>query len=208
MQIIKDIEQGSQEWLQLRLGIATASNFKKIITSTGAESKSLKDYAFELASDSLLTEPEASFQSEAMIRGNELEEEARGYYSFVNDVKIDQVTFIRKDEIGYSPDGLIDDNGLIEIKCPLKKNHLKYLVDNKLPTEYKSQVQGGLYISEREYCNFISYHPFFKDNKKMLVVKVYRDEEYIKKLSELLIKTIDLKNEILTKLQQYDSKLF
>jgi exodeoxyribonuclease (lambda-induced) len=201
MEIIKDIEQGSQEWLQLRLGIATASNFKKIITSTGAESKSLKDYAFELASDSLLIEPEASFQSEAMTRGNELEEEARSYYSFVNDVKIDQVTFIRKDEIGYSPDGLISDNGLIEIKCPLKKNHLKYLIDNKLPTEYKSQVQGGLHISEREYCDFISYHPLFKDDKKMFVVRVYRDEEYIKKLSELLIKSIDLKNEILTKLQ-------
>jgi len=201
MQIIKDIEQGSQEWLQLRLGIATASNFKKIITSTGAESKSLKDYAFELASDSLLTEPEASFQSEAMIRGNELEEEARSYYSFVNDVKIDQVTFIKKDEIGYSPDGLIADNGLIEIKCPLKKNHLKYLIDNKLPSEYKPQVQGGLYISEREYCDFISYHPLFKDDKKMFVVRVYRNEEYIKKLSDLLTKTIELKNEILTKLK-------
>lgn len=201
MEIIKDIEQGSQEWLQLRLGIATASNFKKIITSTGAESKSLKDYAFELASDSLLIEPEASFQSEAMTRGNELEEEARSYYSFVNDIKVDQVTFIKKDEIGYSPDGLISDNGLIEIKCPLKKNHLKYLIDNKLPSEYKPQVQGGLYISEREYCDFISYHPLFKDDKKMFVIRVYRDEEYIKKLSELLIKTIDLKNEILTKLQ-------
>lgn len=201
MQIIKDIEQGSQEWLQLRLGIATASNFKKIITSTGAESKSLKDYAFELASDSLLTEPEASFQSEAMIRGNELEEEARSYYSFINDVKINQVTFIKKDEIGYSPDGLIGENGLIEIKCPLKKNHLKYLIDNKLPSDYKPQVQGGLYISEREYCDFISYHPLFKDDKKMFVVRVYRDEEYIKKLSDLLTKTIELKNEILTKLQ-------
>jgi putative phage-type endonuclease len=201
MQIIKDIEQGSQEWLQLRLGIATASNFKKIITSTGVESKSLKDYAFELASDSLLTEPEASFQSEAMIRGNELEEEARSYYSFVNDVKIDQVTFIKKDEIGYSPDGLIGENGVIEIKCPLKKNHLKYLIDNKLPSEYKPQVQGGLHISEREYCDFISYHPLFKDDKKMFVVRVYRDEEYIKKLSDLLTKTIELKNEILTKLQ-------
>ena len=201
MQIIKDIEQGSQEWLQLRLGIATASNFKKIITSTGVESKSLQDYAFELASDSLLTEPEASFQSEAMIRGNELEEEARSYYSFVNDVKIDQVTFIKKDEIGYSPDGLIGENGVIEIKCPLKKNHLKYLIDNKLPSEYKPQVQGGLYISEREYCDFISYHPLFKDDKKMFVVRIYRDEEYIKKLSDLLTKTIELKNEILTKLQ-------
>ena len=192
MQIIKDIEQGSQEWLQLRLGVATASYFKKIITSTGAESASLKDYAFELASDSLLTEPEASFQSEAMIRGNELEEEARSYYSFVNDVKIDQVTFIKKDEIGYSPDGLIGDNGLIEIKCPLKKNHLKYLIDNKLPSEYKPQVQGGLYISEREYCDFISYHPLFKDDKKMLVVRVYRDEEYIKKLKQFVSITAEV----------------
>ena len=172
MQIIKDIEQGSQEWLQLRLGVATASNFDKIITSAGVESKTLKEYAFELASDSLLTEPEASFQSEAMIRGNQLEEEARSYYSFVTDNKVEEVTFIKKGNIGYSPDGLISDNGLVEIKCPLKKNHLKYLIDNKLPTKYKAQVQGGLYISEREYCDFISYHPLFKDEKKMLVIRV------------------------------------
>lgn len=201
MQVIKDIEQGSQEWLRMRLGVATASNFDKIITSTGVESKTLKDYAFELASDSLLTEPEASFQSEAMIRGNELEEEARSYYSFVTDNKVEEVTFIKKGNIGYSPDGLIGDNGLIEIKCPLKKNHLKYLIDNKLPTKYKAQVQGGLYISEREYCDFISYHPLFKDEKKMLVIRVKRDEEFIKKLSDLLIKTIELKNSLLTQLQ-------
>ncbi len=201
MQVIKDIEQGSQEWLQMRLGVATASNFDKIITSTGVESKALKDYAFELASDSLLTEPEVGFQSEAMIRGNELEEEARSYYSFVTDNKVEEVTFIKKDNIGYSPDGLIGDNGLIEIKCPLKKNHLKYLIDNKLPTKYKAQVQGGLYISEREYCDFISYHPLFKDEKKMLVIRVERDEEFIKKLSDLLIKTIELKNSLLTQLQ-------
>jgi exodeoxyribonuclease (lambda-induced) len=201
MQIIKDIEQGSQEWLQLRLGVATASNFDKIITSAGVESKTLKEYAFELASDSLLTEPEASFQSEAMIRGNQLEEEAKSYYSFVTDNKVEEVTFIKKGNIGYSPDGLISDNGLVEIKCPLKKNHLKYLIDNKLPTKYKAQVQGGLYISEREYCDFISYHPLFKDEKKMLVIRVERDEEFIKKLSDLLIKTIELKNSLLTQLQ-------
>jgi putative phage-type endonuclease len=201
MQIIKDIDQGSQEWLQLRLGVATASNFDKIITSAGVESKTLKEYAFELASDSLLTEPEASFQSEVMIRGNQLEEEARSYYSFVTDNKVEEVTFIKKGNIGYSPDGLISDNGLVEIKCPLKKNHLKYLIDNKLPTKYKAQVQGGLYISEREYCDFISYHPLFKDEKKMLVIRVERDEEFIKKLSDLLIKTIELKNSLLTQLQ-------
>ena len=202
MKIINGIEQGSKEWLQMRLGVATASDFKKIITSTGKESKTLKDYALELASESLLTEPESSYKSEAMQRGNDLEDEARKYYSFITDTKVDQVTFIKKDdEIGYSPDGLIDDNGSIEIKCPQKKNHLKYLVDNKLPAEYKSQVQGGLYISGRDYCDFISYHPLFKDDKKMMVVRVGRDEEYIKKLSDLLKKTIDLKNEILTQLQ-------
>ena len=202
MKIINGIEQGSPEWLQLRLGVATASDFSKIITSTGKKSKTLKDYALELASESLLTEPESSYKSEAMQRGNDLEDEARKYYSFITDTKVDQVTFIKKDdEIGYSPDGLIDDNGSIEIKCPQKKNHLKYLVDNKLPAEYKSQVQGGLYISGRDYCDFISYHPLFKDDKKMMVVRVGRDEEYIKELSDLLKKTIDLKNEILTQLQ-------
>lgn len=205
MQIIKDIEQGSQEWLSLRLGIATASNFNKIITSTGKESSQLKQYAFDLASDYFLTEPESTFKSEAMQRGNDLEAEAKNYYSLLTDTEVEEVTFIKKDQIGYSPDGLISSNGLIEIKCPLKKNHLKYLIDNKLPTDYVAQVQGGLYISGREYCDFISYHPLFQEDKKMLIVRVERDEEFINKLATLLEKTIELKQEFINKINNAQS---
>jgi len=205
MQIIKDIEQGSQEWLSLRLGIATASNFNKIITSTGKESSQLKQYAFDLASDYFLTEPESTFKSEAMQRGNDLEAEAKNYYSLLTDMEVEEVTFIKKDQIGYSPDGLISSNGLIEIKCPLKKNHLKYLIDNKLPTDYVAQVQGGLYISGREYCDFISYHPLFQEDKKMLIVRVERDEEFINKLDTLLEKTIELKQEFINKINNAQS---
>ena len=205
MQIIKDIEQGSQEWLSLRLGIATTSNFNKITTSTGKESSQLKQYAFDLASDYFLTEPESTFKSEAMQRGNDLEAEAKNYYSLLTDTEVEEVTFIKKDQIGYSPDGLISSNGLIEIKCPLKKNHLKYLIDNKLPTDYVAQVQGGLYISGREYCDFISYHPLFQEDKKMLIVRVERDEEFINKLATLLEKTIELKQEFINKINNAQS---
>lgn len=205
MQIIKDIKQGSQEWLSLRLGIATASNFNKIITSTGKESSQLKQYAFDLASDYFLTEPESTFKSEAMQRGNDLEAEAKNYYSLLTDTEVEEVTFIKKDQIGYSPDGLISSNGLIEIKCPLKKNHLKYLIDKKLPTDYVAQVQGGLYISGREYCDFISYHPLFQEDKKMLIVRVERDEEFINKLDTLLVKTIELKQEFINKINNAQS---
>lgn len=195
--------QGSEEWLKLRLGVATASNFDKIITSTGKESTTLPKYALELATQYLLTEPEPSYKNEAMQRGNELEPFARQAYEEATFEAVDQISMFLSDcgNYGASPDGLVGNDGLIEIKCPLATTHLKYLIDNKLPTDYVAQVQGLLWVSGRKWCDFISYHPSFIADKQLLTVKVERDEAFIAELAKLAQKTITMRNEILKQIK-------
>ena len=202
MQIIRDIEQGSDEWLKLKLGVASASNFDKIITSTGKESESLKKYALQLATELMLETPEPSFKNDVMARGNEVEPLARETYQEQTFNVVEQITMFKSDcgNFGYSPDGLVDDDGLVEIKCPIATTHFKYLLDNKMPTDYWQQVQGGLWVSQRKWIDFVSYNSYFKD-KKLFVIRVERDEEYIAKLAELANKVILLRNEYLNKLE-------
>lgn len=202
MQIIRDIEQGSEEWLKLRLGVATASNFDKIITATGKESATLSKYALELATQCLLTEPEPSYKNEAMQRGNDLEPIARQAYAEQTLQFVEEITMFKSDcnDFGYSPDGLIGDDGLLEIKCPLATTHAKYLLDNKMPTDYWQQVQGGLWVSGRKWCDFVSFHPNFKE-KQLFIIRVERDEKYIGELTKLAQKTITMRNEILKQIR-------
>ena len=202
MQIIRNIDQGSEEWLKLRLGVATASNFDKIITTTGKESESLKKYALQLATELMLETPEPSFKNDVMARGNELESLARDAYQEQTFNVVEQITMFKSDcgNFGYSPDGIIGDDGLNEIKCPIATTHFKYLLDNKMPTDYWQQVQGGLWVSQRKWIDFVSFNSYFKD-KKLFIVRVERDEEYIAKLAELANKVILIRNEYLNKLE-------
>lgn len=199
---ILDLVQGSEEWLKARIGIATASNFSKIITpAKGDVSKTIDSYALELAVESITGIREEGFKSSAMERGNQLEPIARKLYERKKLKKVEQIGFVVSDceNYGYSPDGVIGD-GLIEIKCPLATTHAKYLMDNKLPDDYKPQVQGGLFVSGRKWCDFISYHPDF-GNQSLMIVRVERDEDYIAKLEAGLKLLISKKEEFLTKIK-------
>jgi exodeoxyribonuclease (lambda-induced) len=100
---------------------------------------------------------------------------------------------------GYSPDGLVGEDGLIEIKCPLAITHFQYIIDNKAPIDYWQQLQGGLWVSGRKYIDFVSYHPNFK-TKQLFVKRVEREEDYIAKLAELANKTILARDELLNKI--------
>jgi putative phage-type endonuclease len=199
MEIINCI-QGSNEWSRARRGIATASNFSKIITINGSLSKSIDEYAFQLASETITILQDEPFDSFDMQRGRDLEPEARDFYQQETFSLVKQVGFMKCDSYGYSPDGLIGNDGLIEIKCPKQNTHTKYLFNNKLPSEYLAQVQGGLFVSGRKWCDFISYHPNFVDDKKMFKVRVFRDDEFIKHLSKGLNKLNIKKNQILSKI--------
>lgn len=198
MQIIKDIPQGSEEWTQLRLGVATASNFNKIITATGKESATLEKYALQLATESTLFSAEPNFKNEIMARGNELETEARQVYQEETFNIVEEITMFKSDcgNFGYSPDGLIANDGLIEIKCPLATTHFQYILDDKVPSDYWQQLQGGLWVSGRNWIDFVSYHPNFKE-KKLFIKRVERDNNYICQLEIFVKKTILLKEKFL-----------
>jgi len=200
MQIIRNIDQNSEEWLQLRLGVATASKFYKIITADGKQSDTIEKYALQLAIDTMLTTPEPSYKSADMIRGTELEPFAREAYQEETFSIVEQITMFLSDcgNFGYSPDGLVGDDGLIEIKCPKAITHFQYIIDNKGPSDYWQQLQGGLWLSGRKWIDFVSYHPDFK-TKQLLIIRVERDENYIAKLAQLANKVILLRNEFLNK---------
>lgn len=181
--ITLEIEQGSPAWLHARLGLPTASRFKDIITpAKGDKSKSYRTYLYELLAERLTGEPSESFTSEWMQRGNELEPRARDAYAFLHDVEVSQVGLMLNDAgtIGASPDGLIGTDGGLEIKCPKPSTLVRYMIEAKLPDIYKPQVQGNLWISGRQWWDFVAYHP----GMELFVLRVQRDEEYIARMEE------------------------
>lgn len=212
MQIIKGIEQGSDEWLQLRLGVATASNFKLIITPLGSETKGqsggkspLEKYAETLALELFYDKiTEEKFTNAAMEAGKLYEPEAREAYQEKTLDIVEEITMFKSDcgNFGYSPDGLVDDDGLIEIKNLEAKAHAEILMNKKMPNDYIPQVQGGLWLSGKKWLDFIAYNRYCKiESKRLIIIRVERDEQYITKLVELANKVILLRNEYLNKLE-------
>jgi len=187
---IRDDIQGSEAWLESRLGRPTASNFGKLITPMGKASASSQGYIDELIAQRITGEIPEFFKSSAMERGNELEPAAKALYEFTHDVEVKEVGLCLHDkfECGASPDGLIGYEGGLELKCPLPHTHVSYLRDGCIPQKYIPQVQGCLWITEREWWDFMSYHPSMED----LIVRVYRDNAYITKLAEQVIRAVEI----------------
>lgn len=178
MQVFTDLEQGSPEWFAARAGIPTASKFATVMAK--GEGKTRSEYMRTLAGEILTGEPAEQFSNVHTERGNAMEDEARDTYAFINGVEPTRVGFIRNGNCGASPDSLIGENGGLEIKTALPKIQIDRLERNRLPPEHKAQVQGNLWIAEREFWDFVSYWP----RLPVLTVRVYRDEEYIKALSD------------------------
>lgn len=167
--------QGTEEWFKARLGIPSASNFDKIVTTKGEPSKQAIKYLFKLAGEKVSGKQEETYQNDAMKRGVLLEDEARQLYQLMNDVAVEQVGFCVDNGYGCSPDGLVGEDGMIEIKCPSIATHVEYILEGKLPTEYFQQVQGQLLVTGRTWCDFVSYYPGIKP----LIVRVTRNEKFI-----------------------------
>ena len=177
MKII-DCIQGSEEWFEARLGFVTASNFHKVLNKKTGHGL----YMRKLAAERLTGLLEESYKNEVMEYGNETEQSARLHYERANDCKIEQVGFIRRDKwVGGSPDGLVGREGLIEIKCPLSSTHIEIILNGKMPTLHISQVQGLLWITERKWCDFVSFDPRVL-SKPMFCIRVEFDKEYVIKL--------------------------
>jgi hypothetical protein len=210
-------EQGSDEWLEHRKGVATASNFSDIITPvTCKESSTLPKYAKKLALDLLYDKiTEKSFKSEAMRAGNDYEGLARQLYqekawnivktTLPNELGEEKPIGMFKSDcgnFGYSPDGLIGEDGLIEVKNLEAEAHSNILLNPILPSDHKCQVQGGLWISGRKWCDFVAFNRFCKiPEKQLVIIRVERDEAFIAELARLAQKTITMRDELLTKIR-------
>jgi len=191
MKII-DCIQGSDEWFKARCGIPTASEFSSIITTQGKTSKSREKYMYQIAGERLLGKSVEGYTNGNMQRGQELEAEAREAYELITSQEVKQVGFCLSDNglYGVSPDGLIGDEGGLEIKCPTLPVHILYLLENKLPTDYVQQVFGQLLVTGRKYVDFFSYFPGIKP----LLIRVERDDKFITILeTELKLFCEDLK---------------
>lgn len=182
--IIHDVQQGTSEWLSLRMGIPTASCFAQIITPTGKESAQADTYMNKLLAEILTGKPAEFEQTDWMQRGNDLEDAAAQFYAFQDDIELQKVGFVTDINrmIGCSPDRLIRDDGLLEIKCPAPWTHVDYLLNKSIDQKYYPQIQGQLFITGRKWCDIISYHP----EMAPVIIRVNRNEEYIDKLSNLL----------------------
>lgn len=179
---IFDCDQGSEEWINCRLGIPTASQFATVMAKCkgGGESLTRKTYLYKLAGEIITGKQMDSYSNGHMERGKEMEEEARNAYAFMHDVEPVKVGFMRRGEMGASPDSLVGGRGLLEIKTKLAHLQIEVILRGELPSEHRAQVQGQLLISEREWVDFSSYWPALP----LFVVRVFREEEYIKRLSQ------------------------
>ena len=200
--IIDTFEQYSPEWFAACAGNVGASSIDKIITSTGARSKQREDFLLQLAGEKITGKQEETFQSTAMKNGKDREAGARALFEMLHNVEVKQCALVYKNEwklCHCSPDGLIKDKKGIEIKNPLMKTHVKYLLNNALPTEYLLQTQMSLYVTERESWFFMSSY----EGLPPLIIEVQRNE----KLIEIIDKEInEFNQELLTLVDKIKAK--
>lgn len=195
MQII-DCEQGTPEWHKARTGIITCSCLSHV-TAKG-EGKTRRTYMYKLIGEVLTGEPCQSFSNEHTERGHEHEPWAREAYEHRNMVEVQQAGLILNHGIGYSPDGLIDDDGAVEIKSKMPHILLDLIFADKTPSEHMKQMQGGLWVAEREWIDFVAFWP----SLPLYVKRVYRDEKLIQEMQQEVTRFYDEMNELINKLKQ------
>ena len=185
--IILDHEQGTDEWFAARLGKPSASNFGKLITTTGKPSSSAEGYINQLIAERLTGKSEPFYTNEHMQRGTELEPEARDAYEYITGYKVTEHGFILDDskEFGCSPDGIIYHNPKymtgVEIKCPAANTMVKYTRDpQSLGKAYFQQIQGCMLVTGAASWDAFAFHPEIPP----VMVTFCRDEGYLEKLAE------------------------
>lgn len=197
--IERDVKQGTQEWLDLHIAIPTASRFAKLITpKTMKASAQARTLAYELAAEWMLGEVINTVVTQHMQRGLKLEDAAVKRYEFEHDTKVRRVGFVTLDDgsAGCSPDGLIDTDGGIEIKCPGPVQHVAYMdAPDALLDDYRPQVQGCMWICDRQWWDLVSWHPAMTP----VIVRVERDESWSWALAEAVEEVNRVVNDLLVR---------
>jgi len=180
--------QGTPEWRLERAGKATASCFDKVMAKIKVgEATSRIKYRLQLATERLTGNPVDGYQNAVMLRGIETQPEATMAYEALRGVLVEEVGFVSHPSIqgcGASPDGLVGDEGMVEIKCPESTTHLTSMEAGGLPSEHVAQVQGQMAVCGRKWVDFVSYDPRFPSGLQLFVVRVPRDDAYIAELEK------------------------
>lgn len=180
--ITHKMEQGTPEWFAVKCGKISASNMSAVMAK--GKGKTRMTYMRRLLAERLSNIPQETYTSGAMDRGVETEPQARMAYEELNLVVVEQVGFIEVDEwFGCSPDGLVGDDGLVEIKCPNTATHVGYVLDDKMPTDYALQVQTQMLVTERKWVDFVSFDPRVP-SIPIFQVRVDRDESKIQQIKD------------------------
>lgn len=200
---IFDVPQNSPEWWAAKRGLPSASDFATVMAKgrDGGSSVTRKTLLYKLAGEILTEEVRDSFSNAHTDRGHEWEDEIRRDYAFATDLPVVQVGFVRNGRKGCSPDALVGDNGILEIKTALNHILIEKALRNTFPAEHVAQCQGNLWITEREWIDlWMAAHPRLPLFQK----RAYADEVYHHKLA----KAVDLFNEeldeIVAKIRAYD----
>lgn len=182
----KEIVQGSEEWLQARLGFVTASRVSDALAGRNTETR--KNYLWQLVAERLTKTPQAGFApNAAMIRGTEQEPIARAAYEAHTGVFVDQVGFVPHPTIqwlGASPDGLVGEDGLVEIKNPNTATHLQYRKAGKVPAKYKNQMMLQLACTGRKWCDFVSFDSRLPVSKMLFIVRFEPEQKDMDEMLE------------------------
>jgi len=198
-----DFEQGSGDWMARRCGMLTASEVKHIMTPTlkRADNDKSRQHLYELLAQRITCYVEPQYIGDAMLRGQQDEIWAREMYG-EKYAPVTECAFITNDKfgftLGYSPDGLVGDDGLIEVKSRSQKYQVQTIIEDAMPTEYLLQVQFGLLVSERRWCDFVSY----SSGLPMFVTRVMPDPVVVE---AIVTAATDFHAAIAQKLQVYST---
>lgn len=176
-------EQGSPEWLAERAGRVTASALSNVMMAK--TTAGYQNYLAQLICERLTGQPVETFKSAAMEYGTETEPQARAFYELETGLTVTECGFVPHPSLewsGASPDGLIGDDGLVEIKCPQPAKHIKNLMGGTIDKAYSLQMAWQMECTGREWCDFVSFNPSFPDHLQLQITRVERDAELVEEI--------------------------
>ena len=207
------MDQRTDEWFAARLGKVTASRVADVIAKTkSGYSASRANYMAELICERLTGSKGDSFSNAAMVWGTNTEPMARAAYEALEGVLVEEVGFVSHPTIamsGASPDGFVDEDGLVEIKCPNTATHIETLLDKEVPSKYVKQMQWQMACTGRKWCDFVSYDPRMPEEMQLFTVRVDRDDETIIELEREVEKFLsELEDKIVALEKAYKKETF
>ena len=193
--MIEMMEQGTEEWFTIRIGKVTASRVADVIAKTKTGYSASRDnYMAQLVCERLTGQKSESFSNAAMQHGTDTEPLARAAYEAFQDILVDEVGFVPHPTIkmaGASPDGMVGDDGLLEIKCPNTATHIETLLSQSVPGKYNTQMQFQMACTGRQWCDFVSFDNRLPEELQLFVKRVPRDNMYIRLMEEEIVKFLN-----------------